>query len=179
MIEFPPIPDWDGLHPLVVHFPVALLLVAPLFILLGLAFRSERGQPFLVTALLLMLLGTAGTFLAISTGEAAEGIAERQGAPGAGAVLEHHEELAETTRTFFIALTIAFAFILFVPGMLRIRLARGPFTVAMLIFLAFYSVGALFLANTAHNGGRLVHEMGVRAMAPAPPPAAAVAPARN
>ena len=35
MIEFPPIPSWDGLHPLIVHFPIALLLVAPLLVVLG------------------------------------------------------------------------------------------------------------------------------------------------
>ena len=36
MIQLPPIPGWYELHPLVVHFPIALLLIAPLFVLLGL-----------------------------------------------------------------------------------------------------------------------------------------------
>lgn len=30
-------------------------------------------------------------------------------------------------------------------------------------FLAFYLAGTMVLANTAHQGGRLVHELGVRA----------------
>ena len=28
MIDLPPVPTWDGLHPLIIHFPIALLLVA-------------------------------------------------------------------------------------------------------------------------------------------------------
>ena len=33
----------------------------------------------------------------------------------------------------------------------------------LLAFLVLYGTGALFLVNTAHQGGRLVHELGVRA----------------
>ena len=39
----PPIPSFDGLHPLVVHFPVALLIVAPLFLALAALFAVEGG----------------------------------------------------------------------------------------------------------------------------------------
>ena len=35
MIQTPPIPSWDGLHPLIIDFPIALLLVAPLLVLIG------------------------------------------------------------------------------------------------------------------------------------------------
>ncbi len=41
--SFPPFPSWDGLHPLIVHFPIALLLVAPLFVVLGLARAAALG----------------------------------------------------------------------------------------------------------------------------------------
>lgn len=160
MITLPPIPSWQGLHPLVVHFPIALLLIAPLFILIG-ALR-KRGSPFLIAALVLMVLGTAGTFLAASTGEAAGRIAERS--PQINAVLERHEDLAETTRIAFSVLTAIFAAIVLVPPMLRRESSRLVSTALPLAFLVFYAAGALLLANTAHNGGRLVHELGVKSL---------------
>jgi uncharacterized membrane protein len=162
VIQLPPIPDWDGLHPLIVHFPIALLLVAPLFVLIGVVLKEGRGRPYLVTALVLMLLGTAGTFVAISTGEAAAELADRVGA--VKPTIEQHEELAETTRLVFTALTAVFATILVLPPFFaktpRPMLSR----VLPSVFLVFYSAGALLLVATAHQGGRLVHELGVRAM---------------
>jgi hypothetical protein len=35
-------------------------------------------------------------------------------------------------------------------------------------FLALYSAGLLLLVNTAHQGGRLVHELGVATQASSP-----------
>jgi len=167
MIQLPPIPDWSSLHPLVIHFPIALLLIAPLFIVVGALLKPERGRSFLLAALVLMVIGTCGTYLAIATGEAAGKVAERT--PDISAVLEHHEELAERTRAAFTVLTIIFAAIVFIPKLFHRESNRAVATVLPLVFIVLYLVGAMFLANTAHNGGRLVHEFGVRATVPSSP----------
>jgi uncharacterized membrane protein len=157
----PPIPSWNELHPLVIHFPIALLLVAPLFIVIGIIVNPGKGRPFLTAALVLMLLGTAGTFFAIATGEAAGEIVERT--PAVSAVLERHEDLAEMTRIVFSVLTLLFAAILLLPRLLKREPSVATARILPLAFLIFYSAGAVILVNTAHNGGRLVHELGVHA----------------
>ena len=166
MFELPPIPAWDGLHPLIVHFPIALLLVAPLFIVLGLL-AGGRSRLFMTSALVLMVLGTAASYVAVSTGEAAGKLADRT--PEVNQVLQHHEDLAERTRLTFTVLTVVFAGLLAGPAVLKRQLARVPAVVLTLLFLGVYSAGAVVLANTAHNGGRLVHELGVRSLMPAAP----------
>lgn len=162
MIEFPPIPSWEGLHPLIIHFPIVLLLVAPVLVLIGALLAPEKGRPLLYTALALMLIGTLSTFLAAATGEAAGKLAERS--PQIDAVLERHEELADATRAVFSFLTVIFAAIIFAPKAFQKLSGRLVTTALPVVFLLFYGVGVLLLANTAHNGGRLVHEFGVRAM---------------
>ena len=166
MQALPPIPNWSELHPLVIHFPIALLLVAPLFIIAGVLMNPQKGRPFLIAAFSLMLLGTAGTFLAIATGEAAGEVAERTTA--VSAVLERHEDLAETTRIIFSVLTVIFATILFLPRLLKRETTTAVARILPLAFLLFYGAGTVVLVNTAHNGGRLVHELGIHAsLAPA------------
>ncbi|MGE5205711.1 MAG: DUF2231 domain-containing protein [Chlamydiota bacterium] len=172
MIQFPPIPAWDALHPLIVHFPIALLLVTPLFILIGALQRRDKGEMYLVSALILMALGTGAVFVALETGEAAGKLAERT--PEINAVLEHHEQLAEKTRMAFSMLTVIFAAILLLPRLLRRSSGWLARPALPLIFLVLYGAGMMLLVNTAHNGGRLVHEFGVRALVePGAPPAAA------
>ena len=165
---FPPIPSWDAMHPLIVHFPIALLLVAPILVLLGMFLRKQSRGLF-IAALILMALGTIATYVAVATGEAAGELAERTA--GVAAVLEGHQELAETTRLIFTALTIIFAAILFAPLLFKRRLGHRSSLVLSLAFLLFYSAGSLVLINVAHQGGRLVHEFGVRAMVGTPAPA--------
>ena len=157
----PPIPSWDGLHPLIIHFPIALLIVAPVLVLLG-TFIKGRGRVFLMSALVLMILGSIAAWFAVSTGEAASEFAERAGA--AQSVLEEHEELAETTRAVFTVLTGVFMVIVVAPLLFRKELARSIVIPLNLAFLLFYGAGILLLVNTAHQGGRLVHEFGVLAM---------------
>src|SRR5512142_2113369 len=96
MFQLPPLPSFDALHPLIIHFPVVLLLVAPLFVLMGALLPPRKARPVLAAALLLMLLGAVTVFFAIVTGEAAGNLADRT--PQINAVLERHEHLAEQTR---------------------------------------------------------------------------------
>ncbi|MGA7412614.1 MAG: DUF2231 domain-containing protein [Bryobacteraceae bacterium] len=160
-MTLPPLPAWQAIHPLIIHFPIALLLIAPLFIAIGAVRKPERSYSFLLFALILMAIGTVSTFVAASSGEAAGRLVEN--APQVKGVLEQHEELAESTEIVFSALTLIFASILFVPRLLKLEPARAISTVLPLVFLLFYATGAISLANTAHQGGRLVHELGVTA----------------
>jgi uncharacterized membrane protein len=166
MLQLPPIPAWDGLHPLIIHFPIALLLVAPVFILVGALLAPSHARPMLFSALLLMVLGTGSVFLAVETGEAAGKAVERT--PEVNAALAHHEELAENSRLTFSVLTGVFALLLAIPLLRHREPDRLTTTVLPLGFLMLYSGGMLLLANTADQGGRLVHRLGVHAtIAPA------------
>ncbi len=162
MLELPPMPTWDGLHPLVIHMPIGLLLVVPVFILIGALLSPQKGRPFFLGALILMALGTASAYIAIETGEAAGKLVERTAE--INAVLQRHEALAERTVWIFSILTVVFAAILFLPNALRRTPARAYSVAAPLVFLAFYLAGTVVLVNTGHNGGRLVHEFGVQAI---------------
>jgi uncharacterized membrane protein len=167
MLQFPAIPSWDALHPLIIHFPIALLLIAPIFIIVGAVLTPAKGRSYLIAAMVLLLVGTAAIFVAVKTGEAAGKLAER--APGMELVLETHESLAERTQAVFGVLSVIFLALLAVPWVLKRSDTRLTTTILPLAFLVLYSAGALLLVNTAHNGGRLVHEFGVRAMVTSAP----------
>ncbi len=162
MLHFPPIPSWDALHPLIIHFPIALLLMAPFFVVVGAILSPVRGRPYLIAAMVLLLAGTASIYIAVQTGEAAGKLAERS--PGIDPVLENHESLAERTQAVFSVLSVIFVALVAVPRFVKRADTRLTTTVLPLAFLVLYGAGALLLINTAHNGGRLVHEFGVRAM---------------
>jgi uncharacterized membrane protein len=162
-MSLPPIPDWDALHPLVIHFPIALLLVAPLFVAAGLVIR-RRSATLSAVALTLMVLGTAGTWVAVATGEASAELADRT--PAISAAIEQHEELAETTRAVFTGLTLVFAAILAAQTWLPSWIPAAVNVAAQVVFLAAFLAGTVLLANTAHHGGVLVHEHGVHVLLP-------------
>lgn len=176
MFQMPPIPSWDALHPLIIHFPIALLLVAPLFIIAALLVSAPKRQVFMVSALVLMILGTISVYVALSTGEAAGKLAERTSQ--INAVLERHEDLAERTRVTFTVLTLILAGILTVPRLIKWEPSRATSAMISVAFLVLYGGAAQLLINTAHHGGLLVHEFGITAMVNAPTtgPAPAIQP---
>ena len=113
----------------------------------------------LASSLVLMLLGTAALFVAVSTGEAAGEIAERF--KNAEALVERHEELAETARTLFTTLTLIFAAWLIVPVLMKREVGKVLSTSVNVAFLAVYLAASAVLVRVGHEGGRLVHEFSV------------------
>lgn len=164
---FPGLPPWAGMHPLLVHFPIALLFVSPLFLVLALVL-GRRNRGWALTSLLILMVGTAGIFAAAASGEAAGKLAERS--PEIDAVLERHEHLAEAARGVFSGLALGFAGLVLVPLALKRELPRWAHVASHLLFLGVFLGGLGFLAQIAHQGGRLVHQFGVHAlMAPEAP----------
>lgn len=161
MTQLPIFPPWEGLHPLIIHFPIAFLLAAPLLMIMGALLPPARGRPFLVTGFMLLFLGSVAIFFAAGTGEAAAQLASQT--PEIKSVLTKHEDFAQTTEVLFSGLTLAFAVLLFVPKLLRRELEHGLQSELLAAFLIFYLAGALLLVNTAYQGARLVYEFRVTA----------------
>lgn len=175
MFRLPPLPAWEGMHPLLVHMPLGILAIAPLLVVLAmLGGRWARGLS--LAAMVVILAGTIGLVLAVSSGEATEKFAD--GVPGAGAILDQHEEGAELVRNVFFGVSVLAMIVFFVGGRLTgnrpegTRRPRGAWIGANLLLLAATGAGYLMLANVGHLGGQLVHGVGVRAPIVALPPPA-------
>ena len=165
MFTPPPLPPWEGAHTVIVHFPIALLLVAPLFVLLGLLPRVGRGLG--LAALVLLALGTTAAYVAVEAGEDAAKLVVRS--PDMEPVLERHEELGEKIPLVYTVLTAVYAMILLVPGLLKKLgalkkdLPRVVPVVAQIGVWIALLITSLVLANVGHLGGQLVHRFGVQA----------------
>ena len=146
------IPNWaPNLHPLLVHFPISLLLVATVVDCVG-AYRPSRAS-VRDTATWLYCGGALMAMAAYFSGlEAAQ--AMRVG-PAESAAVTAHFTWADRTTWFFVifaSLRIAFSYIWRPP-------ARWAAVVAFVVALG--GVGLLLV--TAEHGGRLVfhHGLGV------------------
>ncbi len=156
---------WNHIHPALVHFPIALLTVAPLLVLAGLLWPAQR-RGIHASALMLLVLGVAGLFLAMESGEAVERYARATPALLAG--LREHELLAQKSTLAFSLLAVAFAVLWALP-LLRKRELPRPLELGLLVaWLLLSAGGVLALGLTGHAGGRLVHELHTHA-GPEPP----------
>jgi len=161
------------MHPLVVHFPIALLVFAAVFVVLAMIV-PKRGWWFSVSALLLLIGGTAGAYVSVSTGKAAMNVAEGDGSNDDEMhdVMQKHDEMMEDVQKMFVWLTGIYAGITLLLVIEPLR--NWKFVVPVnLAFLAALGYANLLMANGAHLGGRLVHQYGVKsALAPEPKSAA-------
>jgi len=137
--------EFDNLHPLVVHFPIVLLLFAALLQCIQL-FVLKRNLDWVI----LFLIGTgfigayvAGTYVHPHTHDLTD-VAQK--------VLDNHDKYADWT-----VWSSALAAVLKVIGLFWIKLKRG-FEIAIFIVMAF---SAFSVAQTGHYGAQLVYIQGV------------------
>ena len=150
-------PTWSHAHPIIVHFPIALLLVAPLLVLLGLLWPAQR-TGIHACALLLLLLGTCMAVLAVITGMAAAGAAGRN--PELLLALDSHEHLAKQTAILYTGLCVAFIVLHLLSRRRREGSSPRWLVAVHLLWLAASLGASILLIRTGHLGGRMVHELG-------------------
>ncbi len=142
------IPEWmPNLHPMVVHFPIALLMVAFAVDVIALFFRKISFLPRMVT--ILYVLGALGTVGAVISGEEATETVEVVGQ--ASSILADHEDVGEIVMYFFL-----------VYAALRVALWWFSFRIVFWIPLTVIgAIGLIPLYQASSFGGRLVYEKGV------------------
>ena len=145
---------FPSLHVMVIHFPIALLFLAPLFDIGCMVFRERVWLDR--AAATLYVMGTIGAGAAYLTGQRAAA-ALQDLSPATESALADHENLAVLT---LVALSVVSLVRLMVSWLARYdrRINVGIFRlVAIPVALA----GLAVLALTADRGGNLVYRHGV------------------
>ena len=143
-------PDWaPNIHPLVVHFPIALLVAAAITDLAGILLRERTSVRDAAT--LLYAAGAVCAMVAYFTGRHA---GETVLLPAmANVLVNQHADWAFRATWFFVffaSIRLTLSFII-----------RAPGHTATLVSFIGGLVGLYLLFETAERGGRLVFEHGV------------------
>ena len=139
------IPDIGSLHPIIVHFTIALLVGGILFRWIWFTGKA----PFTgAAATTLLLVGTATAVFAVKSGDDAHGPAER--IPGARRAVVEHEDWGERTRNLFLVIAVLEIAALALSDR---RVKKGA-----LVASAVVGAGGLFaIYETGEHGGELVY----------------------
>ena len=136
--------DFNHLHPMIVHFPIALLIVGFIADVVGVILKKDF---FTKAGFLLLIVGTIGVFAAYFSGDlAGDGVSE------AGALklaLEDHEHAAVLTLWLMTG-----------TALVRIAIVslKKYFGVYRWIALFIFLIGVLSIARTGFYGGELVYK---------------------
>ena len=133
------------LHPMLVHFPIALLFASVLF---DVGSHVLKRDGLREGALWLLGLGLVGGIGSVITGGLAEHAAEKAGV--AESLIETHEALAYVTLGI-----MAFLFLY------RLLLRNRFSTMAFVLYLVVAMSGLAAVSATGHTGGNLVYEHSV------------------
>jgi len=137
---------FPNLHPLVVHFPIVLLLLALLSQVVAVCYSRYRLELNILTFILLFL-GTIGAFAAIQTASHISGDADEE----VFAVFDIHQRYAWIS--FWLA------GISTVVRLVALRWSKVIWTNYLIVVLLISLSVTLFI--TGHHGARLVYQYGV------------------
>ncbi|MEQ1562781.1 MAG: DUF2231 domain-containing protein [Nitrospiraceae bacterium] len=141
------------IHPIVVHFPIALLCASVAFDALSLRWPAGGLRE---TSLYTLLAGVMAAGVAVVTGGMEEDLAKRAGAPES--VLELHESLGQVTLVIFVVLL----------G-LRLAMQLGWLKEIRALSLGLGAIGIVILSLAGYWGGDLVYTYGIGVKAVMPP----------
>ena len=134
-----------ALHPIIVHFVIALLVVGVIFRLISLTGKLAFTGPAGAT---LLIAGAAASVFAVMSGDKAHPPAER--IPGVRPAVQEHEEWGERTRNLFLvigALEVA------ALALKNERFKRGALIASGVLGLP----GLFAVYETGEHGGELVY----------------------
>jgi len=137
----------DPLHPAIVHFPIALAMVALLFEVIS---RHRRLAGLAPAGSLLVVLAALGALAAYVTGRLAAD--EAVVPPDAAGILDTHEDLGIAVMVGLVMLALV-----------RLALARGGRSsgVAAWLYIGAFAVVVALVVRTGHLGGQMVFRHGV------------------
>jgi len=160
----PEVPDiWrvELLHPLVVHFPIALLLVGTAAWLAGHFPHDDSRWAFLLPAARLAIaLGTVSAWIAIYTGSLADAEVVRSLCDPT--VVESHEQLA-----YLVAWLFSGALLLDLATLLVDKLRHWRRPISALIAITLLTASTT-LAYVGHLGATLVYQQAAGVYHPSP-----------
>jgi uncharacterized membrane protein len=140
------------LHPLVVHFPIVLIILTPFFIFANFIFRKNLTLTWITALVAIAACGTV--YLAEQAGgmDASKALIEDA---ATSRILGEHASLAETTFLIssFTAILILGASVFFIKNEVSL--------VFLALALIFSILSIYFVYRTAEHGGQLVYEHGV------------------
>jgi uncharacterized membrane protein len=139
----------NKIHPVIVHFPIALFAVYTVLEIIALFIKNESYSKIV---LLILGIGVLFSLLAVLTGNRAAEISKSLVSPGAAEIIETHESFATITMFYYSA-------ILFVKSYLIIK--KKSSRLIKYSFLVLVLIGNIFIYLTGYYGGELVFKYGI------------------
>ncbi|MCW8849864.1 MAG: hypothetical protein OQJ81_07790 [Melioribacteraceae bacterium] len=139
------------LHPLVIHFPIAFLLLFILFEISNLFIKNINLKKI---SILILFFGVIGGIVAVLSGNQAFQILETKSwlSQHHKYIIEQHEYYASITMWYFFAILV-FEIYTFLKSKKEIR--------RQYLFVIFALIGLYLLYQTANIGGILVYKLGI------------------
>ena len=141
----------SSLHPLVIHFPIAFLLLYIILEIINLFLCSVQIKKM---SLLILLLGVIGAIFSVITGNQSFQFLQTKLSLNQlhNSMIEQHEYFATLTIWYFFGI-LTFQIFNFLKRKNEVK--------KQYLFIIFAAIGLFLLFKTASKGGMLVYEFGI------------------
>ncbi|RJP60933.1 MAG: DUF2231 domain-containing protein [Ignavibacteriales bacterium] len=137
------------LHPQIVHFPIAILILYSVLEIIGILFNNEFLQK---TSFLLLVIGVVSAVGAVLTGNQAAEFAKLNSDLPIATLIEDHETYATITLWYYFAILILRTYL---------TLKKKFEGLLKFIFIPLVLIGCYLIYETGEHGGKLVYEYGI------------------